>query len=133
MIDQLIKGALAVAGAVAAYLVADTVTESVTGKHIHEHLAELWSRVVDKIDGWLKSAVGTAHVVLTIAKDDLKVGAKRVMKAIGFIEERPEEPVVITEETLSSEEVESLIKEKQLEGARLADLEDEEMSYYLVC
>lgn len=47
-IQSLVKGALAVGAAVAAYLVADKAVEKKTGKRIHEHVSEWWTRLHEK-------------------------------------------------------------------------------------
>ena len=46
--DWLVKGILAIAGAI----VADQATKAVTGKHIHEHLFAWWCAVRDKVLAW---------------------------------------------------------------------------------
>jgi hypothetical protein len=40
--------------AVVTYLLADIVTEKVTGEHIHEHVFKWWSRLRDAVSNWLQ-------------------------------------------------------------------------------
>lgn len=112
MWGQLLKLTIAAAGA---YLAADVVSRLTTNKALHQHAFDWWNQMRDRILAWCKSneSLGVTRVIgyVTQVLDDAAVAAKRTMQFYAIGETKGNEPVVITEEVVSADELAKLFPE----------------------
>lgn len=107
-----------VALGVGTLLLADKVTEEVTGKHIHEHIFEWWREIADEISAWLSqnSNIKVCRVMLApwgylnSILDEVFVSIYGRMPRTQIIRNKK-----LFESELSQEEITQLIHEKHID------------------
>lgn len=75
--DWLVKGLIAIGGA----LLADAAVHQATGKHIHQHVVELWNQLRERLLVWARDRGYSAIQTVIIEIDGVFQAANRIANA----------------------------------------------------
>ena len=109
MIHIFVQFAAGAAAAIGAIFVGNRIVEKTTGKSIRKHLIEWWNDVYADIQRWLDAHrhLNIARVAAVIARavDQGVLTANQMLKIVFQAEPTNCEPVVISERTLSAQQI----------------------------